>query len=88
MRVTLSDGTYGYGEAAPFPEVGTDDRESCLQALAALTPSLLDRDIHDYQALAPHLAEQAGSQPAARCSLKTALLGAYCRATAIPLWQC
>jgi L-Ala-D/L-Glu epimerase len=85
--VTLSNGTYGYGEAAPFPEVGGEDRASCLQALADLTPSLIGRTVHDYQELCGHLTEQAPSQPAARCGIETALLDAYCRTRTIPLWQ-
>lgn len=87
VRITLSTGTEGYGEAAPFPEVGGEDRESCLQALAHLAPSLIGHSIHDCEELGRHLAEQAPSQPAARCAIETALLDAYCRATAIPLWQ-
>lgn len=87
VRITLSNGHCGYGEAAPFPEVGGEDRTSCLQALAHLAPSLIGRLVHDYQALGHHLSQQAPSQPAARCGIETALLDAYCRATAIPLWQ-
>ncbi|MBL8037448.1 MAG: dipeptide epimerase [Nitrospira sp.] len=87
VRVTLNNGTEGFGEAAPFPEVGTEDRESCLQTLADLAPSLIGRPIRDYQEISRHLAERVPSQPAARCSIETALLDAYCRATAIPLWQ-
>ena len=87
VRITLSNGTYGYGEAAPFPEVGGEDRESCLLALAHLAPSLIGRSVHDYQGLGHHLTEQAPSQPAARCGIETALLDAHCRATGIPLWQ-
>jgi L-Ala-D/L-Glu epimerase len=87
LRLTLSNGHCGYGEAAPFPEVGGEDRASCLQALADLAPSLIGRQVHDYQALGHHLAHQAPFQPAARCGIETALLDAYCRAMAIPLWQ-
>lgn len=87
VRITLSDGTEGYGEAAPFPEVGTEDRASCLQALSQLAPSLIGRTIHDYREWSRHLAEQAPAHPAARCSLETALLDAHCRTAAIPLWQ-
>ena len=87
VRITLSNGTYGYGEAAPFPEVGSEDRNSCLHALAHLAPSLIGQSAHDYQGLGHHLTEQAPAQPAARCGIETALLDAHCRATGIPLWQ-
>ena len=88
VRITLNNGIVGYGEAAPFPEVGGEDRSSCLQAFAHLTPSLIGHPVHDYEELGRHLAEQAPSQPAARCAIETALLDAYCRAAGIPLWQC
>jgi L-alanine-DL-glutamate epimerase-like enolase superfamily enzyme len=39
VRITQSDGACGYGEAAPNPEVGDEDRETCLNALSS--PALL-----------------------------------------------
>ena len=36
LRVTLANGAEGYGEAAPFPEVGGETRESCLTTLRLL----------------------------------------------------
>ncbi|OQW30029.1 MAG: dipeptide epimerase [Nitrospira sp. SG-bin1] len=87
VRITLSNGIHGYGEAAPFPEVGGEDRWSCLQSLARLAPSLIGRSVRDYQSLAHYLAEQAPAQPSARCGIETALLDAHCRATGIPLWR-
>lgn len=41
LRVTLANGAQGYGEAAPFPEVGGETRESCLAALHQLCKQLL-----------------------------------------------
>lgn len=87
MRVTLQDGTQGYGEAAPFPEVGDEDRDSCLIAARELASSLIGQSVADYEALADRLTEQAPSSPAARCGLETALLDAHCRRQGIPLWQ-
>lgn len=87
VHLTLSDGTQGIGEAAPFPEVGGETRASCLAALQRLAPSLLGQPVQDYRALARQLADAAPTHPAARCALETALLDAQCRATHIPLWQ-
>ncbi|TKS61558.1 MAG: dipeptide epimerase [Nitrospira sp.] len=86
-RITLIDGTCGYGEAAPFPEVGGEDRESCLNSLARLAHSLIGQSVQDYRTLAHHMAELASTQPAARCGLETALLDAYCRTAQMPMWQ-
>lgn len=87
VRITLSNGTFGYGEAAPFPEVGGEDRESSLAALERLASSLIGESVKDYRALAHRMAELASAQPAARCGLETALLDAYCRAAHMPMWQ-
>ena len=87
VRVTLGEGTYGYGEAAPFPEVGGEDRAACLDALVRLAHSLIGRSVQDYHELAHQLAELASTQPAARCALETALLDAYCRVGRMPMWQ-
>ncbi len=87
MRVTLQDGTQGFGEAAPFPEVGDEDRDSCLTAARELASGLIGQSAADYEALADRLTEQAPSSPAARCGLETAVLDAYCRTQSIPLWE-
>lgn len=87
MRVTLCDGIQGYGEAAPFPEVGGEDRTSCLAAATTLAHSLIGQSVADYQVLADVLQEQAPLNPAARCGLETAMLDAHCRTLRIPLWR-
>src|SRR5690242_124539 len=87
VRITLQSGVCGYGEAAPFPEVGGEDRPSCLDTLARLAQPLIGQSIHNYRAMAKQLADQAPGQPAARCGLETAFLDAYCHATGIPMWQ-
>jgi L-alanine-DL-glutamate epimerase-like enolase superfamily enzyme len=87
VRVSLGRGTYGYGEAAPFPEVGGEGREACLDALVRLAHSVIGRSVREYRELAHRMAELASTQPAARCALETALLDAYCRASELPMWQ-
>ena len=87
LRVTLANGAQGYGEAAPFPEVGGETRESCLTALRQLCTTILGRSASDYMAIGLKLSEQALTYPAARCGLETAVIDAYCRASNIPMWQ-
>jgi len=87
LRVTLSNGVQGYGEAAPFPEVGGETRESCLRALRQLCKAVLGRSAADYKQIGLELSEQALTHPAARCALETAVTDAYCRASNIPMWQ-
>ena len=87
VRITLSGGAQGYGEAAPFPEVGGENRESCLAVLQQLSKTILGRSAFDYEAIGRVLSEQAPTHPAARCGLETACIDAYCRASKIPMWQ-
>ena len=86
VRITLSDGTQGYGEAAPFPEVGGENRASCVAALASLGRTMLGYSTDQFKDLAVRLREQAPREPAARCALETALLDAHCRALNVPMW--
>lgn len=87
VRVTLSSGAEGYGEAAPFPEVGGQNRESCLTGLQQLSKAILGRSAADYQEIGRLLFEQEPTHPAARCGLETACVDAYCHASDIPMWQ-
>jgi L-Ala-D/L-Glu epimerase len=87
LRVTLSNGAQGYGEAAPFPEVGGETRESCLIALHQLSKVILGRSATGYTDVGRLLSEQAPTYPAARCGLETAVIDAYCRTSNIPMWQ-
>ncbi len=87
VRLTLADGTQGYGEIAPLPEVGGESRESCLIQAQILATGLLRQSPRQYRALAAQLAEQASSFPATRCGFETALLDAFCRSAGVPLWS-
>ena len=87
LRVTLANGAQGYGEAAPFPEVGGETRASCLIALHRLGKAVLGRSAARYKDVGRLVAEQALSYPAARCGLETAVIDAYCRASNIAMWQ-
>lgn len=87
IRVTLRDGTCGYGEAAPLPEVGGEDRAFCFDTAIALATSLIGQRTDDYQSLAETLQSQAALYPAARCGLETAILDAHARTLQIPLWK-
>ena len=87
LRVTLANGAQGYGEAAPFPEVGGETRESCLLVLHQLGKAIVGRSSANYKAIGLGLSEQALAHPAARCGLETAVIDAYCHSSNIPMWQ-
>jgi L-alanine-DL-glutamate epimerase-like enolase superfamily enzyme len=86
VRVTLAGGTQGYGEIAPFPEVGGEDRDTSLAVALQLGKTLLGQLATHYTRLSHEFMEMAPSHPAARCGLETALLDAICREMNIPLW--
>ena len=86
IRMTLSDGSRGYGEAAPFPEVGGETRAASLAAVSQLGRTMLGYPADQFKNIAKRLREQAPDQPAARCALETALLDAHCHALHLPLW--
>ena len=86
VRLTLSDGTIGYGEIAPFPAITGEDRESSLKNARLLGEHLLGQSTLHYQRLGHELSERAPDAPAARCGLETALLDALTRAMHVPLW--
>ena len=86
IRLTLSDGTRGYGEAAPFPEVGGETRASSLAAVSRLGRTMLGYPADQFKNIARQLWDEAPEQPAARCALETALLDAHCRAHDQPMW--
>jgi L-Ala-D/L-Glu epimerase len=87
LRVTLSNGAQGYGEAAPFPEVGGETRETCLLALHRLGKAVLAHSAADYRGIGRMLSEQAPSYPSARCGIETAVIDAHCRTSNIPMWR-
>jgi L-Ala-D/L-Glu epimerase len=87
VRLTLRDGTQGYGESAPFPEVGGETRDSSLTTLRQLAATLIGASAGHYALLAAEIALAAPAHPAARCGLETAMIDAYSRSIQIPMWQ-
>ena len=86
IRVTLMDGAQGYGEAAPFPEVGGEDRASCLCALRQLGLAVLHRSADCFTGVAQSMKEilRAGRRPVAAWRQRS---DAYCHALNIPMWK-
>ena len=86
VRVTLQDGSVGYGEVAPFPDISGEDQATCLSAFPAAAQVLLGQPATQFRHVAQQLLVVTSSFPALRCGLETALLDALCRAMGIPLW--
>ena len=88
VRVTLQDGTMGYGEVAPFPDISGEDQTACLAAFPTAAQVLLGQQATQFRRMSKQLLDVTPSFPSLRCGLETALLDALCRATGIPLWAC
>jgi L-alanine-DL-glutamate epimerase-like enolase superfamily enzyme len=85
VRVTLADGSEGWGEAAPFEAVNGERRERALDGLASIRPRLLGFDASRWRALPALLRAWCPDSPSARCAVETALLDSWCRSLGIPL---
>ena len=88
VTVTLSDGTVGIGEAAPFPAVNAETQSAVLSALGAARPALLGLDAQRWRHTATIAAEALPSTtPTARAGFESALLDALCRSWRCSLWS-
>lgn len=86
VKITLQDGSVGFGEIAPFSDLTGETLEASLHMAKTLGASLLGTSSATYRQCAQSFQEQAPNNPATRCGLETALLDAFCRSANIPLW--
>lgn len=86
VRITLKNGEHGYGEIAPFPEVGGEDRDASHKITTQLAQAVLGQQAVQFRRIARLFHDMAPVFPAARCGLETALLDALCRTVGLPLW--
>lgn len=87
VRITLEDGTEGFGELAPFEELTGETRDDGLREMKKLAEELIGKSVLDYSQISSEMKEKEPHQPASRCGLEIALLDAYCRQKKIPLWS-
>lgn len=86
VKVTLSDGTIGLGEAAPFTEVSGETQRGTLAAIASARSLLTGQDARRYRELSGTLSDSLREEPSARCALEMAILDAFSRHARVPLW--
>ncbi len=88
LRVELSDGNVGYGEAAPLPPYNGETQVDAVSALRSLSSWITARDARDWRELGR---EFLGRMPvrsgSALCALETALLDAVLRHDGVPMWK-
>ena len=86
IRLSLQNGSVGYGEIAPFPDVTGEDRTSSFTMAKELGRAAIGQSATHFRRLAKVFREIAPFHPAARCGLETALTDAACRGGGLPLW--
>jgi L-alanine-DL-glutamate epimerase-like enolase superfamily enzyme len=88
VKVELTDGTTGYGEAAPLPPYNGETQASALAALSSAGPRVTGLPATDWRALADIFRAHGGAScGSAQCAFETALLDAVTRRDSTPLWR-
>ena len=86
VTLTLSDGTTGTGEAAPFPAVNGETQRAVLSALAAAHSSLCGLDALRWRPAVVVAEHALRGTPSALAAFESALLDALCRRARVSLW--
>lgn len=88
VTIRLSDGTRGYGEAAPFAAYNGETQAGALRVLLQAREWLPGRNARAWRALAAEFSRRGGRTcGAAQCAFETALLDALKRRERMPLWR-
>jgi L-alanine-DL-glutamate epimerase-like enolase superfamily enzyme len=87
LTLTLSDGTIGIGEAAPFTAVSGETQNSVLLALSAARPALTGLNACRFRDAGARAHESLFEMPSALAAFESALVDAYCRISGVSLWS-
>jgi L-alanine-DL-glutamate epimerase-like enolase superfamily enzyme len=86
VTTTLHDGTKGYGEITPFPELAGETREDCIEKFNNIREGLFGQSLENIRFISDFLMEALSTSPSVRCGIEISLLDALTRALGIPLW--
>ncbi len=86
ITITLSDGSVGYGECAPFPPSTGESQETALAAAQACAALLQGRDAAHWRTLSKLMKSVYYAQSTVCAGMEIALLDALTRSYGIPLW--
>ena len=87
VSLTLSDGTIGTGEAAPFPAVNGETQAEVLTALRGARSALVGLDALRWRPAAVVAEHGLRGTPTALAAFESALLDALCRRARTSLWS-
>ena len=88
VTVVLTDGTTGYGEAAPLPPYNGETQADALRVLQAARSWLIGRAVRNWRELAAEFRTRGGAAcGSAQCAFEMALLDTLTRHDGVPLWK-
>lgn len=87
VKITLADGSVGWGETPTLPPVTHEDQSTALIILEQLTPQLIGLDAAEWRRIAAELKAHIPEFPSIRCGIEMALLDALTRSFDVPLYQ-
>jgi L-alanine-DL-glutamate epimerase-like enolase superfamily enzyme len=86
IRLTLGDGSVGYGECAPFPPSTGESQETALAAARACADLLIERDASQWRSLSKLIRSSYYAQSTVCTGMEMAILDALTRSYGIPLY--
>lgn len=87
VKVTLADGSVGWGETPTLPPVTAEDPPTALAELRREAGVLTGRDAGGWRRIAAELHERIPHFPSVRAGLEMALIDAFARHANVPLFQ-
>ena len=88
VTLVLTDGTTGYGEAAPLPPYNGETQADALRVLQAARSWLIGRAVCNWRELAAEFRTRGGAAcGSAQCAFEMALLDTLTRHDGVPLWK-
>lgn len=87
FRVTLADGTKGYGEAAVATHITGETIAKTLKNLQSMASWLKGKGIDDYLRISAHLHEHLPHNQSALAAVEMAVFDALTRYLRVPLWR-
>lgn len=87
IKVTLADGSIGWGETPTLPPVTVEDQPTAMAALRSEAERLTGHDAGTWRWVAAELYERLPDFPAVRAGLEMAVIDAFARGCGVPLFH-
>jgi len=85
--LTLKDGTTGYGEITPFPELSGENRNVCTQKFNNISNDIIGQSLENIRFISQFLKEALPSSPSVLCGIEISMMDALTRSLGLPLWS-